>query len=425
MKKLALFFAMTAALILVPVKSIANGETASPYMGLPVPAVGVTIGPDWASDINVSLGLIDAHDHSPGNGVQVTPSGLDISSDLTFAGNNATNLRSTRFSAQSSPISNAADVGALYVSGVDLYYNDGSGNQIRITQSGNVAGSSGTITGLPSGTASAAYASGSGTFVFQQATSTAANMDIGTLIIRYPGSYPSPAGNYIAFQAPTTLATGYALTFPATLPATSGAFLTFSTAGAGSYTNVDNSSLQIASSVLGVKANGIQGSMLNSNVVDNVTLQYSSSQLSIKALGVDTAQIAAGAVTLPKIAAATLNSATIDNIFSPSTTTTAGTAAITTVGRAVLIILQANSASDGASYLASSGSVSYIRFARNGTVLGTFPIDAALTTAHLPVNLSMIDTGASSGSNSYTCVMVAGDGGAVIANSKFLVKELP
>lgn len=306
MKKLTLFVALAIALGLAPVRAAANGETISPNMGLSVPAVGVTIGPDWASDINISLGLIDAHDHSPGNGVQITPSGLNISSDLSFIGNNLTTARSVRFSAQSSPLAAAADVGAIYESGVDLYYNDGNGNQVRITQSGSVAGSAGTITGLPSGTASAAFSAASGTFVFQQATSTAANMDIGSLILRYPGSYPTPAGNSIAFQAPTTLATGYAFTFPNTLPGSSGAWITSSTSGALSYTNVDNSSVEISSSTLRVKANGIQGPMLNSNVVDNSTLQYTSSQLSIKNSGVGTSQIADGAVTIAKMATPTI-----------------------------------------------------------------------------------------------------------------------
>jgi len=185
-------------------------------MNLTVPVVGSEPGPDWANDLNASLTVVDSHNHAPGSGVQINPAGININSDLTFnASNNAIALRSVRFAIQSANLSGPADLGCLYEVGVDLYYNDGAGNQIRITQGGSVAGSSGTITGLPSGTASAAFVSASGTFIFQQATSTAANLDVGTVIIRYPGSYPTPAGNYIALEAPTSLASGYALTLPA------------------------------------------------------------------------------------------------------------------------------------------------------------------------------------------------------------------
>ena len=133
-------------------------------------------------------------------GVQVNPGGLDINSDLTFQGNNAYNLRSVRFLAQNIPITpSSPDLGCLYVAGVDLYFNDGGGTQIRVTQGGSVAGSSGTITGLPSGTASASY--NSSTFVFQSSTSTAATIDAGSVIVRDE----TAGGNGVTLSAPTSL----------------------------------------------------------------------------------------------------------------------------------------------------------------------------------------------------------------------------
>lgn len=189
--------------------------TTSPNMNLTIPTVSVDPGPDWASNINASLTAIDQHDHSSGKGVQITPSGLNINSDLTLNSNNLISARTVRLFTNAVQPVLATDLGCVYRFGADLYYNDGTGNIIRITQSGSVSGSSGTITGLPSGTASAAFSAASGTFVFQQSTSTAANMDVGSLIIRYPGSYPTPTGNYILIEAPSSLATGYVLTLPA------------------------------------------------------------------------------------------------------------------------------------------------------------------------------------------------------------------
>jgi hypothetical protein len=187
----------------------------SPNMGLPLPIPNQDPGPDYANNQNAAGLIIDAHNHSAGNGVQITPSGLSISSDLTFLGNNATNLRSTRFSPQGSALSGAADLGCVYVSGVDLYYNDVNGNQIRITQTGSVTGASGTITGLPSGTASAAYSGG--TFVFQSATNTGANIDGASYILRNA----SANSKGLTLSPPSAMAANYTLVLPALPSSTS------------------------------------------------------------------------------------------------------------------------------------------------------------------------------------------------------------
>jgi hypothetical protein len=202
----------------------------SPNMQMPVPIVNVDPGPDWANNINASLSIVDGHNHAPPTGgIPINPDGMFINADLTFNDNNATNLRSVRFFPQLTPLVLPADLGCLYESGVDLYYNDGNGTVIRMTALGAVTGAAGTITGLPSGTASAAFSAVSGTFVFQQATSTAANMDIGTLILRFPGSYPTPAGNFIALEVPSTISSGYALILPTIPPMTE--VMTLNTAG--------------------------------------------------------------------------------------------------------------------------------------------------------------------------------------------------
>lgn len=151
-------------------------------MQLVIPGVGNEQGPDYALDVNSSLSIIDQHDHSIGKGLPITPSGLSINADLAMNNNNLTLTRTVRFNVQGSAPSNASDLGILYEMGVDLYYKDGAGNVVRITQGGAVTGASGTITGLPSGTASASFAAG--TFVFQAATLTAANIDGASFILR-------------------------------------------------------------------------------------------------------------------------------------------------------------------------------------------------------------------------------------------------
>jgi hypothetical protein len=266
-----------------------SGEQISPNMSLPIPGVGVTDGPTWASDINASLTLVDQHDHTSGKGAQIPPAGLNINSDLSFQNNNAIALRSSRYQVNASPLALASDLGTTYVSGVDLYYNDVNGNQIRITQSGGVAGTPGSISNLVP-PASATYVGGSSKFVWQSNTNTAADMDFGSAILRN-----LTVSSFALTLQPPTLSSNYSITLP-TLPV-SQKIMTLDASGnmAAPYT-IDNSSLEIAANVIQVKAAGIQGTMLNSNVVDNSSLQLASNQLSIKPLGITYGMFAVGAV---------------------------------------------------------------------------------------------------------------------------------
>lgn len=177
-------------------------------MSLPNPVPNVDPGPDYANNIQSCFNILDQHNHSPGSGAQINSSGLNINADLLYNNNNATTLRSIRFQPQLTALALASDIGCLYESGVDLYYNDGLGNQIRITQSGNVTGASGTITGLPSGTASASYAAG--TFTFQAATLTPANIDGGSFIFRNN----TASSNGITVSPPNALGSNYGITLP-------------------------------------------------------------------------------------------------------------------------------------------------------------------------------------------------------------------
>lgn len=185
----------------------------SDNMSLPIPVASQSPGPDYALDVNTCLLTIDSHDHSSGSGVKIGPSGINMNADLSFLNNNAIALRSARFQAQSAPLSAAADYKCLNVSGVDLYYLDGNGNSVRITQSGAVAGSPGSIGSLTP-PASVTYVSATPAYVFQSDSNIAANLDGGSLVIRKLTA--SSAG--ITISAPSALASNYTMTLPAALP---------------------------------------------------------------------------------------------------------------------------------------------------------------------------------------------------------------
>lgn len=188
---------------------MANQFNLSPDMQLPIPEVSGTPGPDWAELLNQCLARIDEHDHTPGFGVKITPSGIDISTDLSMDSNNLILTNSVQFVPTTSSVA-----ATVYVSGLDLYYNDGAGNPVRITQSGGVAGTPGSIANLTP-PASASYVSLDGTFVFQSNTNTAANIDVESVILRNAGA--NSAG--LTLSPPDSMPTDYAITLPS-LPVT-------------------------------------------------------------------------------------------------------------------------------------------------------------------------------------------------------------
>lgn len=201
-------------------------NTISPNMGLIVPGVGTEPSPDWANDINSDLGTLDQHNHSAGQGVQINPSGLDINSDLTFNSNNITSLKTINFNSQSASLPGSSpNLGCVYVAGNELFYNDEAGNVVAITNNGTVNAGAGSINGLPSGTASASYSGGSSTFVWQSATSTPANLDAGSVVLRNVVAN----SDGLTLNPPSSLASNYSVTLPPTNSSGAKVFMTYDT----------------------------------------------------------------------------------------------------------------------------------------------------------------------------------------------------
>jgi len=126
-------------------------------MSLNEPSVGSTSGPTWASETNDNWTSIDQHDHTSGKGVQLTPSGLNINADLEFNGNAATELK--RLTIDSSATGSGTSY-SVYQSGGNLYWYNGSGQAVQITNGTNVKTTGGSIDGMDSTDAGADYGSG-------------------------------------------------------------------------------------------------------------------------------------------------------------------------------------------------------------------------------------------------------------------------
>lgn len=223
----------------------------SPAMSLPIPVVGSEAGPQYATDVNNCLGIVDQHNHSPGNGNPINPSGMNINADLSFNGNNLILARSLRLQPQLTTLAGASDIGCLYEAGVDLYYNDGSGNQVRITQSGALAGTPGSISGLVP-PASVSYSSGTQTFIFQSNTNTPANLDAGFITLR--NNVINSFG--LSLFPPAAMGSNQVITLPTT-PASTKILTMDNTGTMASVTDVDNSSIEISGNNIQIKNQGV------------------------------------------------------------------------------------------------------------------------------------------------------------------------
>lgn len=227
-------------------------------MLLPVPVPTLDPGPDWAYQIYACLySQIDAHDHSSGKGVLITPQGLNINTDLSFQGNSASNLTATKYNSQSSALSGVTFPASVYVNGEDLWYNTLSGTQIRLTAGGLV---NATSSGISSGTASASFVSG--VLVVNAAPLTPANIQVASVLL---GNNVA-SSNYLTLSPPNAMGASYGLVLPA-LPG-SLSFMTLDTSG----------NMGTASSVSGsqIAAGSITGSQIASSTIATANLQNNS-----------------------------------------------------------------------------------------------------------------------------------------------------
>lgn len=241
-------------------------------MNLPIPVPSQTTGPQYALDEQSCFQQIDSHNHTPGQGSQIPLNALNVNQNLSMSGYSITALKSLKLNNQ---VISPGD-SSLYMLGNNLYFSDGTGAfNVQIT-SGNAVAVSGAVgfSGLPSGTASAAYQSLLGAFRFQSATNTAATLDVGPVNVRNTLA----GSNAVTLNAPNPLAANYSITFPAAVPPS-------------------DKILRMAST----------GDITNNLDVDNSTLEISSNVLKVKNLGIGTNQLADGSVTSAKLDPLALN----------------------------------------------------------------------------------------------------------------------
>ena len=127
--------------------------------------VGQTAAPDWGTNLNTSLTAIDDHDHTSDKGIRITPAAINVNAELEFNDNTVSEVKQVALESQSSQPSDKPR--AIYSYGGELYYRDASGNHVKLTASGSIPTTGGTIGGMAGTDAAVNYVDGSKAFVFE------------------------------------------------------------------------------------------------------------------------------------------------------------------------------------------------------------------------------------------------------------------
>lgn len=190
--------------------------TTTPNMSLVLPVEGGSSNV-WDVILDVAFGLIDSHDHSTGQGVQVPTAGLNINGDLSFAGFSLTHLKRIALDEQSGTPGNKS----IWTSSADhdLYWTNSSGVDVKITDGstlnvsivGGIGGDYSSVGALLS------YDDATRRYLLQQEGSPRPWAGLATADIDLYEKAPS-ISNKITIKSPSALAASYTLTLPDSIP---------------------------------------------------------------------------------------------------------------------------------------------------------------------------------------------------------------
>lgn len=399
-----------------------SNVTISPNMLLPVPVVGADPGPDWANNLNSCLGIIDQHNHTPGFGSPITPSALNINAPLSLQNQPATNIQALVFDPQVS----YSTVNSLYVQGVDLYFNDGSGGSpIQITSGGGV---NATSSGISSGTATASFVST--TLVVNANTNLPANIQCASILL----GNNTVGSNYLTLAPPNAMAANYGLVLP-TIPAVT-SFMQLDTlgnmsAGPAISGGLTTSNLSATAGILGgqIASATITGSNLVNNTITATQIANNTiTALQIANNTITATQIANNTITASQIANSTITTtqlAALNIVYGASSGTvslgsgatyTVSSVSFTPSGNRPLGIYVVPDGGTGASKITFGGVGGAVKFYRDATVIGAYD------GASYP---SMTFDAPSAGTYTYSCKVTSPPtGSASIVDVRIVVYEL-
>lgn len=93
----------------------------------------------WGATLNTAFTAVDAHDHTPGKGVPVPSTALTIAADISMNNFGLTNVREVKLEDITTAQTGVAHENALQAAGSNLYYINGSGTAVQITDGNQLA----------------------------------------------------------------------------------------------------------------------------------------------------------------------------------------------------------------------------------------------------------------------------------------------
>jgi hypothetical protein len=366
----------------------------TPNMSLLGISIGVDSGITIEQNSNSNVAILDQHNHTAGSGVQIPPSGLNINAALTFQNNAATDLGYAGFTPQGSGVVTPINE-SIYVSGVDLWYQDGNGNAVQMTSGGSVLATS---SGISSGTASASFASG--VLVVDSAANTPANIQVGSVLL---GNNVANS-KFLTLAPPAAMAANYSITLPP-LPVTT-SIMAMDTSGniTAPYT-VDNSTIVIASNVIKVPSQGITATQIANQTITATQIANAT---------ITRTQLIPNGLVVGSTTGGTTN-------YSSTSATTITNLAATLVctGNPVCVSFQPN--------FTGAGNTAGVNLSGTAPITAQFSIFRDGTQISNLLNwggpnpffaqsfsfLNFIDTGASAGSHTYTVKVAMSSGGTL------------
>jgi hypothetical protein len=179
-----------------------------------IPTVSSTLGPAYATMVNAVLTEMRTTLNA-----KVTPAGIDVNADLSLRSGatryGLTDAHRLSLYQQPSLLSASTYPAALYANSAgELYFNDASGNQVQVTNSGGLNGTPGSITGAGYGSTGVEvnWDSSASDYHFYSGTGTYADLNC-TAVQLSDGS-----SNLLRIAAPA-MAANYTLTLPSAVPA--------------------------------------------------------------------------------------------------------------------------------------------------------------------------------------------------------------
>lgn len=108
------------------------------FMLLTLPVPTVTLGPEWAVELNAALTKVDEHDHTSNKGKRITTAALNIDADVPFNLSALNDVHAVRLQDLDNTLTGAANSPSIYVKSGDFWYTNSSGVPVQITSGGSI-----------------------------------------------------------------------------------------------------------------------------------------------------------------------------------------------------------------------------------------------------------------------------------------------